>query len=84
MRPTSRIVEYLPVTQEEDESVARGQREEGRPSDGSADEGRPLVQEQLPKQSTGYPRQKSNSVSNRPRGPRLPTPPGSAARNVST
>ena len=84
MRPTSRITEYLPVTQEEDESIVRDQIENGRPSDGSVDEGRPLVQAPSPKRSTGRPRPKSSSGSVRPRGPRLPAPPGSASRRVSS
>ena len=71
MRTASRITEYLPMTQEEDESKAQGQREEGRqsygsadegqreegrPSDGSADEGRPLVREPSLKRPTSPPR----------------------------
>lgn len=84
MRPTSRITEYLPVTQEEDESIVRDQIENRRPSDGSVDEGRPLVQALSSKRSTGRPRPKSSSGSVRPRGPRLPAPPGSASRRVSS
>ncbi|KAF9791120.1 hypothetical protein BJ322DRAFT_1104787 [Thelephora terrestris] len=81
-RTPSRLVEYLPVTQEEDEDVCRGQKNEGRPSNECGDV-QPLIGESSRKETSSPPRC-IRSMSNRPRGPRLPAVPCSAAyRSIS-
>lgn len=80
----SKAVQYLPVTQEEDESVlviSNDHRIESRPSnEGIIGEVQPLV---FPKPETPSPPRTLKSISSRPRGPRLPAVPSSAARSVS-